>query len=998
MLHLHSNPHHFTPAARRPDISSLWLLAIVILPIVAAAPFSPASHTEADLLTSTHQLVFEGRRSGEGYFSSDSRYMIFQSERVAGNPFFQEFLLDLMTGDTRQLSSGVGKTTCGWIHPGGRKVLFASTHEDPEARAKMTKELTDRTNATARRYEWQFDDRYEIYESPIGGGEFKNLTQSPGYDAEGSWSPDGTKIAFASNRIAYTQPMSAEDKKAFDQDNGYMADIYIMDADGSNVRRLTESKGYDGGPFFSPDGRRIVWRRFNLAGDKAEIWTMTVDGSDKRQITGMNALSWAPYYHPSGDYIIFSTNRHGMQNFELYIVDAAGMKEPVRVTFTDGPDVLPVFTPDGKKLSWVTRRGIEGSGQIFVADWNDGMARKLLALAPVPDQTSYRTGGGSPAADMSSTSTEIRAEDARLYVTKLASPAMEGRLTGTPGEAMATDYVAKVFASVGLIPAGDDGFYQPFRFTSGVQLDGTNVLSIKLKDGTEFEPAIDKEWRPLAFSKTGSIGFADLVFAGYGMNVPVSGSQSAYDSYGDLDVKDKWVVVLRYQPENVTPERRQYLSPYANLRFKAIEARDREAAGMLVVSGPTSQARDQLVPLRYDGTVAGAPIPAASINDALAAKLFAAAGRDLVEVQKQLDDGKPLPGFPLPGAQAGAHFTLKLQEATGRSVIGRLQVGAQPSRQIVVLGAHVDHLGRGEGANSLAKPEERGQIHFGADDNASGIAGLLEIAQNLSAGVAEGGLKTLRRDLVFAAWSGEELGLLGSNHFVKMLKNSTGQSTIYPTVSAYLNMDMIGRLQEKLILQGSGSSPFWKPDIERRNVPIGLHIGLSDDAFLPTDATSFYVVGVPILAAFTGAHGDYHTPRDTSDKLDYENLARIAKLVALIAEDVSAAAEPPAYMQMQQKGTGPSRRTGRAYLGTIPDYAESDIIGVKLQGVSAGSPAAKAGVEGGDILVELAGQSITNIYDFTKVLDGLKIGQEVGMAVTRAGRRLELKVTPAARE
>lgn len=959
-----------------------------------------AAYTETDLVSSVRQLVFEGRRSGEGYFSPDGKQMIFQSERAADNPFYQQYILDLTSGESTLLSPGIGKTTCGWFHPTADKVLFASTHEDPAAQAKMTEELELRAKGEQRRYEWAFDDQFELYERPIAGGELKNLTRSPGYDAEGSWSPDGSQIVFTSNRLAYSQPPTGEDKALFEQDNGYLADIYLMDADGGNVRRLTDTKGYDGGPFFSPDGRQIVWRRFNAAGDKAEVWLMNADGTEQRQITHLDTLSWAPFFHPSGDYLIFSTNKHGFQNFELYLADAAGEKEPLRVTFTDGPDVLPIFAPDGRQLSWVTRRGIEGLGQIFLADWNDARARELLALAPAQGSAVYQDSApAGPTQDLAAlTSADILPADAQVHVTALTGEAMDGRLTGTPGEAAATRYVADAFGALGLSPAGTQGYFQPFAFTSGVELGQPNMLVVQLGDGSELEPVVDEEWRPLAFSKPGSADFAELVFAGYGLDVPAEDGQPAYDSYGDLDVAGKWVVVLRYVPEDVSPERRQVLNRYSSLRFKAAEARDRGAAGLLVVSGPGSQAKDDLVALKYDGTVGGASLPAASIGDALAGRLFTQAGQDLAASQQALDGGEILPGFALPGAKVGAHFTLDFDEGTGRNVIGRLQVADKPSDEVVVLGAHVDHLGHGEAGDSLARPEEQGQVHPGADDNASGVAGLIEIAQHLADKAARGEL-TGERDFVFAAWSGEELGLLGSNHYVKALKEASGEADLYPQVAAYLNMDMIGRLKDKLVLQGVASSPFWKAAIEKRNVPVGLPLALSDDTYLPTDATSFYLAGVPILAAFTGAHGEYHSPRDKADLVDYADLAKTARLIGLLAEDVSAAEAPPAYVAVAAPARGASGgRSGRAYLGTIPDYAESAVEGVLLSGISTDSPAAKAGLKSGDVLVGLAGQELGNIYDFTKVLDGLKIGQEVEVVVLRDGQRLTLKVTPAARE
>ena len=737
-------------------------------PSSAPASAPKRERAEADLLSNVRQLIFDGRRSGEGYFSKDGRQLIFQSEREASNPFYQIYRLDLETGDTERVSPGIGKTTCSWVHraPDGRSYLFSSTHEDPDAKREMKAELAFRASGKTRRYSWDYDEYFDIYRKDGATGAYVNLTNTRGYDAEASYAPDGAKIAFASNRRAYAGAMSDADKKAFARDPAYMMDIYIMDADGAGVTRLTEAPGYDGGPFFSPDGQRIVWRRFNPEGDKAEVWSMKLDGSDKRAITRLEHMSWAPYYHPSGDYLIFTTNVHGFNNFELYMVDAEGTKKPVRVTFTPGWDGLPVFSPDGRKLAWSTGRTEDKKPQIFLADWDDGAARELLSLSPGRDEVAYR----GPAADVSAridgTTPKIVAQDVRRHVDALTDPAMNGRLTGTPGEARATAYVASAFAQLGLQPAGDGGWFQPFEFTSGVTLGEPNVLLVQAKDTTT-RPPVDEAWRPLAFSKPGSFARRRLVFAGYGVVARAADGQPAYDAYGDLDVKDKMVVVLRYLPKDIDPDRRAFLSRFASLRYKAMEARDRGAKGLIVVTGPSATAKQRLVPLRFDAAIAGTGIPAISVSDAVGAEIFARAGHDLKAAQAALDGGRAVAGFALPGTQIGGHLTLNLQKATGRNVVGRLQVGDARSDQVVVIGAHVDHLGRGDGGDSLAKPEERGQIHPGADDNASGVAGLLEIAQSLAHRRQNGSLAGARRDVVFAAWSGEELGLYGSTHWVK---------------------------------------------------------------------------------------------------------------------------------------------------------------------------------------------------------------------------------------
>lgn len=339
--------------------------------------------SETQFLTNTRQLIFEGKRSGEGYFSGDGTKMIYQSEREEGNPFYQMYVLDFETGESTLVSPGTGKTTCGYIRPDGQELMYASTHLDPNSEKLQQEELEFRASGKQRRYSWDYDSSMDIFVADIDGKNPRRITDSPGYNAEGSYSPDGKKIVFTSLRSAYPlEDLSEEDRKRFEVDPAYFGELYIMNADGTDQKRLTFTPGYDGGPFFSPDGSRIVWRRFDQSGMVADVYTMKTDGTDVKKVTNFNAMSWAPFYHPSGEYIVFTTNKFGFSNFELFIVDADGEKEPVRVTYTPRFDGLPVFTPDGKSLVWSTARTEDGNSQIFIANWNHKAAQKALAEAP----------------------------------------------------------------------------------------------------------------------------------------------------------------------------------------------------------------------------------------------------------------------------------------------------------------------------------------------------------------------------------------------------------------------------------------------------------------------------------------------------------------------------------------------------------------------------------------------------------------------------------------
>lgn len=952
------------------------------------AAASDAAGNEDRLLNDVRQLTFEGKRAGEGYFSADGTQMVFQSERTDDNPFYQIFLMDLEFGDVQQVSLGSGKTTCSWIHPNGDKVLYASTHDDPDAVAKQQAEIDFRASGQERRYAWDYDEHYELYASNLDGSGIERLTNAKGYDAEASYSPDGKWIAFASNRAAYSQTLSKRDAELFSIDPAYMMDIYIMRSDGSDVKQLTNVKGYDGGPFFSPDGKRITWRRFSENGLTAEVYTMNIDGSDQKQITRINAMSWAPYYHPSGDYLIFATNKHGFENFELYLVDTEGRQEPVRVTNTAGFDGLPVFTPDGKSLAWTSNRTPNNASQIFMAKWNDAAARELLFEDKKQQPVTL---SGTP--DFNNTQDDITVEDIKLHVEFLASEQMQGRRSGTVGEELSTQYLSEVFRELELQPAGDnDSFIQSFPFTAGVSLGKNNILQSDTESKTTTLNA-DQDWRPLAFSKTGQLPAAGIVFAGYGIKAPTKDSISEYDSFTHLDVKDKWVMVFRYMPENISPEMRQHFSTHSSLRYKAMTLRDMGALGMIVVSGPTSKVQDQLVPMVFDTALGSTSIAAISMTDDAAQALLELADKDLSVLQTQLDNGDLAMGFEIPGVTLQGNIEIETKQQTGRNVLAKLS-GPKQSLPALVIGAHADHLGVGRTGSSLARDEEQSGIHYGADDNASGVAGVLEIAQFLK-NLKNNNRLNLKRDIIFALWSGEELGLLGSEHFAT---NLAGADPLTNKVSAYLNMDMIGRMQDQVLIQGVGSSKDWTGHIERRNIPVGLPILIQNDPYLPTDVRTFYLKGVPVLNAFTGSHEDYHSPRDTADKLNYEGNAKIARFIALIARGLATETQPPEYSEYARPENLNVRANMRAYLGTIPDYIESEIKGLPLSGVTKGAPADEAGIKQGDIIVELAGKKIENIYDYTFSIEALKIGETVKIVVVRNGERIETNITPVSRQ
>ena len=951
------------------------------------------SADESQFLSNIRQLTYDGKRAGEGYFSEDGNALIFQSEREPDNPFYQIYLLDLLTGDTHRVSTGVGKTTCAFFRPGTDEVLYASTHHDVFAKAKQEEELKFRASGEERRYSWDYDEAMDVFSANRDGSNLKQLTNAPGYDAEASYSPDGKYIVFCSLRDAYPKSqLSPKELKQLEVDPAYFGEIYLMNADGSDQIRLTDSPGYDGGPFFTPDGQHIVWRHFTADGSQADIYTMRIDGSNIRRLTDFKSMSWAPYFHPSGAYVIFASNKLGFSNFELYLVDGRGRHEPVRVTSTDGFDGLPVFSPDGNQLCWTSNRNSQEVSQLYLAEWNH-----QAALAAVLDAPKSQNSPAHPVRTVADSESSNRTKmSIRQHIEFLADDALEGRMTGSEGAAQAAEHIATQFAHLNLKPVGDKSdYFQEFDFTAGRRvIDGENHFHItRHKHGSEeiVEFGVEQDFQPLSFSRNGIVE-GEVVFVGYGLFVPGELGEG-YNAYAGLDVKDKIVVALRYVPESVEPERRQQLNRYAGLRYKAMQAREQGAKAFLVVAGPNSPNAGKLIPLDFDSSLADSGIVAASISDTVANALFAPSGKNLKDVQSGLDVENPhfLGQFPLPDVKVKIVVSVEKVKKTDQNVVALLPPSElTDDTEYVIVGAHYDHIGYGE-IGSLARKGEEGQIHNGADDNASGTAVVLELATTLSEAYQKQPEK-FRRGVIFALWSGEELGLIGSTHFVNHPVVSLDK------IAAYINFDMVGRLRDnKLILQGVGSSSVWTKLIEKRNVPIGFNLTLQTDPYLPTDVTAFYPKEVPVLSFFTGGHEDYNRPTDDPETLNYDGIERISDLAHGIVLDLIDATDRPEYVRVERSQSEEgSRDTLRAYLGTIPDYT-TEGTGVKLSGVRAGGPADKAGLKGGDVIVEFGGQEITNIYDYTYALDAVKIGEPVEVVVLRDGKRVKLTVTPEAR-
>jgi hypothetical protein len=572
----------------------------------------------------------------------------------------------------------------------------------------------------------------------------------------------------------------------------------------------------------------------------------------------------------------------------------------------------------------------------------------------------------------------------RAHVELLASDKLEGREAGSAGERLAAEYLAAELARLGARPLpGRADMFLPFEFTAGSR-DGGSRVTIQQRTFTD-----RTDIQALSFSDDAEVT-GPVVFAGYGLVVPES-QNFGYDSYATLDVKDKIVVVLRYFPEDADEKTRAILARYSDLRYKAMAARQRGARAILVVTGPRSQNAGQVVPMTFDTALAGSGIPAASIGGSVADLLFASASKNpLRDAQQELDSGNPhVAGFELPGVTLTLRTVVTRERLTARNVVAYLPAtaplpaGAKPW---IAIGAHYDHLGRGGKGNSLASKEDAGGIHHGADDNASGTSAVLAIADLLARSP-----QPRRRHVVFGFWSAEEIGLVGSNAFV------TTPPVPIDQLSAYINLDMVGRMDNnRLSVQATGTSPVWARLLERVNVAAGFDLSIQPDPYQPSDVASFNQAGVPSLMLFTGSHPDYHKPSDTADKINYDDLDRIVAFGAALVRSLADLDEAPLYTKVDQPTTRGSIAGVRITTGTIPDYA-TEVKGLLLSGVMGGGPAEKAGLMKGDVVVEIAGKTIANIYDYTYALELLRADQAVKVVYLRNGERRETELTPTAR-
>jgi hypothetical protein len=581
--------------------------------------------------------------------------------------------------------------------------------------------------------------------------------------------------------------------------------------------------------------------------------------------------------------------------------------------------------------------------------------------------------------------------DPKLYlddIKYLASPELRGRVTGSAELEKAAAFIERRYRELGVKPVGSYNYLQPFQVTTDAALGKANRFKFS-ENGRSTTLRCPEEFVPFNFSQTGKLAGA-VVFAGYGITAP----EYHYDDYAGLDVKGKIVLVLRHEPQESDANsvfEGKTNTQHAQFAAKATNAKLHGAIGVILINDRANHpgAADELEKFGVTAGPTNSGIPFVQVKEAAVDKWFTDAGKPLDKIQADIDKDLKPQSFEFPSSiQVDANLDVERAIKTVHNVVAYIP---GTTDEYVIIGAHYDHLGLG-GQYSLA-PSLTGTVHPGADDNASGTAGVLELARAYSK--APRG----KRGILFLNFAGEEQGLLGSAWYADhpMLPLSGAV--------AMINLDMIGRMRDdKLYLGGTASGTTLKATVEKLIPQAGLKVDYSGGPSEgSSDHTSFTAHQVPALFFFSGLHGDYHKPSDTWDKIDAPAASKMLAMVAGVADALRDASDRPAFVKVAAPaphggGDNPGPVSGYGpYFGSIPDFAEG-IVGVKFADVREGSPAAKAGLKAGDIMVEFDGKPLQNLYDFTYALRAKKPGDAVKVKVLRDGKPLEVTATLSRRE
>ncbi|HAY34849.1 MAG TPA: M20/M25/M40 family metallo-hydrolase [Ignavibacteria bacterium] len=582
-------------------------------------------------------------------------------------------------------------------------------------------------------------------------------------------------------------------------------------------------------------------------------------------------------------------------------------------------------------------------------------------------------------------SNNISSPEIYQHIKYLSSDELEGRFPGTQGDALTSDYLINEFKTYGLKPYGENEYVQNFDVYTHISLSGNNYFKTT-SDGKDKDYIIETQFTPLGFSGNGTAS-GQMVFAGYG----ISAADQNYDDYKDkdgneIDIKGKILVIMKYSPGGSDPHSNPF-EKYEALRQKTHIPKERGAAGIIFINGPSTGDDDKLTGLKFDRVLQDAGIPVINCKRDIIENILANDGKDLKTIQEEIDKNKTSNSFEIKNSYASFETNIEPVKAVTDNVIGMIE-GNDPvlKNEVIVIGGHKDHLGYGL-YGSLYSGSDR-QIHNGADDNASGIAGVLELAQKFSSVK-----KDLKRSILFICFGAEEAGLIGSAYFT----NSKLFEEL--NVVAMINMDMVGRLSDdKLIIYGTGTSPLWNELLDKYNTNYNFNLTKTPDGLGPSDHSSFYIKDVPSLHFFTGTHGEYHAPHDDIEKINAEGQLRIMNYIYDIVSDLDDRDLKPEFTKVVVAESNEKRSMGsvKIYVGTIPDYSFTG-EGMKISGVKQGGPAETGGMLAGDIIVKFGNTDVKNIYDYMFAMGGFKPGDEAEITVIRNNEPVVLKIKMGSR-
>jgi hypothetical protein len=590
-------------------------------------------------------------------------------------------------------------------------------------------------------------------------------------------------------------------------------------------------------------------------------------------------------------------------------------------------------------------------------------------------------------------------------VTYLASDECEGRGVTTKGINLAADYIAGEFQKAGLKPAGPDGsYFQPFtlRAPAGT-LGSPNTLALRGPLEQRIELAIGRDFQVVGMSGTGKL-VAPVVFVGYGITAKEEKPKEAagnakpepgfagYDDYANVDVAGKIVLLIRKTPRSdnrAAPFHPRMSDYFGALNLKLQNAEQHKAAAVIVVNAAGSDNADPLMSFSEFDRGPGGSIPMVQVHRSLADEMLRASlGRSLRELEQDIDrDLKPQSG-PLSDWKAFVETHVGRDAVHVKNVIGVLEGAGPLAKETVVIGAHYDHLGYGRFFGSMAPANVQGKaIHHGADDNGSGSTAVMELARRFGQIPNRQG-----RRLVFMTFSGEESGLLGSQHYC-----ANPIFSLADTV-AMVNLDMVGRLRpdnethkDRLIVYGTGTGTNFDKELESLNAKYDFQLKKFPGSAPMSDQHSFYNKQIPVYFFFTDLHQDYHRPSDTADKINLAGMEKITDMVEHLVDYLQNVPERPHFTKVA--GSNPDRPRGQGpTLGIAPSYSDAG-EGVLVDGVTEGRPAAKAGIKSGDRIVELAGQSVKNLSAYMTIMNAQKKGEKLDVTVLRSGKKVAIKVT-----